>query len=140
MYLFKILTLFKVFFCVVSLCTYENNVDYFGKDLFYTYKLSIEECCTACTREPECKAWTFVSAGFTCWLKSEIGQRRENVEYRYSGIRQYENKTTQKVTTTTLSTPKEVYYIISKSPKSIHSTTYQISFITTIIITILNIF
>lgn len=76
--------IFKIFLILalvssISCCSYEKNVDFFGKDLYFSYALNAGECCYKCNQEPDCKAWTYVSANLACWIKSDIGERRRNV-------------------------------------------------------------
>ena len=61
-------------------CSYEKDVDLFGKDLYFSFALNAGECCNKCNLEPECKAWTFVLPNLTCWIKNDIGERRQNVK------------------------------------------------------------
>lgn len=62
----------------ISCCNFEKDVDFFGKDLYFSYSLNVGECCNRCNQESDCKAWTFVSQSLVCWIKSDVGQRRLN--------------------------------------------------------------
>jgi hypothetical protein len=65
---------------------YEPNFDRPGQDYtsFDVTSKVIDECESACNKDPKCKAWTYVKGGFQgvnarCWLKASVPALKSNV-------------------------------------------------------------
>jgi hypothetical protein len=54
----------------------ENEIDYNGNDITYTFATSAGNCCYLCSLNPLCRSYTFVTASHTCWLKNTVGANR----------------------------------------------------------------
>lgn len=80
--IFNIISVF-VLSCIIVIancqCPYEQDVDYFGNDLYpnqFIYYSTQDLCCAACQTNANCQAWTYLPSTQACWLKRQIGSLR----------------------------------------------------------------
>ena len=74
----------NVFIFIANICAifaqncpiFEQDIDYNGNDLSFSYSSSSAYCCYLCSLNPQCNSFTFVTASLTCWLKSTTGANR----------------------------------------------------------------
>lgn len=77
-----LLLLLSICYVMSQQCTYSQGIDLFGNDLYLTYSNTIAQCCTACTNDANCQAWTYVPDTQACWIKSGMGSVRQGVSQR----------------------------------------------------------
>lgn len=76
------LTIYYVIPNFMSQCSYQQGIDLFGNDLYLTYTKNIDQCCSACSADINCNAWTYVPETQACWVKSSMGSVRLAVSQR----------------------------------------------------------
>lgn len=59
-------------------CIFEKDIDYIGQDLtaLPTFLDSSDDCCSSCSSNENCQAWTFIEESQACYLKTSIGAIR----------------------------------------------------------------
>ena len=81
--------MFSIFFSVFLLnyllskvsaqkCIFEKDIDYIGQDLtaLPVFVDSSDDCCSSCSSNENCQAWTFIEDSQACYLKTSIGAIR----------------------------------------------------------------